>query len=596
MGVQQKESQSLEEIRLTDWFRNLATQFRASIAHQFILHGNITDLVPNPDVDDEPDKPHIPLRHFLEKTFEEYSMVIFYNIASGLRFLSPSMETEFKKIAGIKDDDKASQNPLVKAGVIQKKGIPRTPEGCLPLIEKVLKNQERAAVIINFTHHIAPAAGTGVSLSPNDRVNTEMLIRWGQDEEIRDKGNIILLLTDQLANISAQLRLSSSGTKTVCVTKPSKEKRKVFLQSIIKNKTFSVPRSFNLNVFSLATQGMNYRQIFEIFLRAREVKEEISLEYVKEKKRDILNAEYGDLLEIIEPTMGLDDLGGLEHIKRRFGIILKAIESGNARLVPMGITLMGPPGTGKTAIVEALAKEAGFNFVKVRNIRNMFVGASEGRMEKMMYALRSLTPVVVMNDEAEQMESSRDEYSGDSGVSNRLRKAWMEFLSDPKIQGKVLIINCTNRPDLIDVALKRSGRSDDRVPMLMPPKEGREAIFKVLFRFLEVPKTITDFSKEAELTDGFSGADIKKIIEEAYRFAFEQGKNKVDKTILKEAIEDFVPSASQAEIDRMTLMAIRECSSRRLLPANIKEIIEKIKDRGLVKVDESIAKVLGNNN
>ncbi len=632
-----------QDVHLPDWYQDLAVQFKANIAHEFILHGNISDFVPNPDAADEPNRPYLSFRQFFEKMFEERNLVMFYNISSGLKFLDSMMEDRFRKIAGIDSDD-AAKSPLAKAGVLQKKSIPREPEVCLPLIEKALRSSEKVAIILNFVHHIAPNSGPGgIALSTGDRVNTELLIHWAQNEEIKNKRNIILLVSDQLADISTQLRQSNSGIQSICVPKPAKEERTAFLRSITegnkacqetrarlkellakkatsrnaKKKTeieeeiqtcrgelsalmhlfqiAEVPDGFDAEIFSLATQGMSYRQIFDIFLHNKETGKEIDLNFVKEKKRKILNDEYGDLLEIVEPARGLEDIGGLEYIKLYIQDILRAVASGDARLVPMGITLMGPPGTGKTAIVEAVAKEAGFNFVKTRNIRNMFVGESEARMQKMVYALRSLAPVVVMNDEAEQMESSRDEYSGDSGVSNRLRKSWMEFLSDPKIRGQVLVINCTNRPDLIDVALKRSGRSDDRIPMLMPAKTERALIFKVMVKRYNIPTTITDFDRFAEITENLSGADIENITLRAYKFAAVQGKAKVDEAVLQEAIEDFVPSANRAEIDRMTLMAIQECSSRKLLPQNVKEIIAQIKARNLVKVDDSICAVLGNN-
>src|SRR3990172_2321782 len=124
---------------------------------------------------------------------------------------------------------------------------------------------------------------------------------------------------------------------------------------------------------------------------------------------------------------------------------------------------MCPLGTRKTTIVEALAKAAGFNFVKIKNLRSMWVGESESRAQRMMRGLRELAPVVVMNDEADLAEAGRDAPKGDSGVSERIMKMWMEFLSDPKIRGKVIVISCTNRPDRIDAGLLRSGRNDERI-------------------------------------------------------------------------------------------------------------------------------------
>ena len=79
-------------------------------------------------------------------------------------------------------------------------------------------------------------------------------------------------------------------------------------------------------------------------------------------------------MEVMEPDWGLDDIGGLELLKAYFQEIIEAISRGEIRAIPQGCTLMGPPGTGKTALVEALAKGSRYNFVKMKNARSMWVG------------------------------------------------------------------------------------------------------------------------------------------------------------------------------------------------------------------------------
>jgi SpoVK/Ycf46/Vps4 family AAA+-type ATPase len=249
---------------------------------------------------------------------------------------------------------------------------------------------------------------------------------------------------------------------------------------------------------------------------------------------------------------------------------------------------MGPPGTGKTALGEALARGASFSFVKMKNARSEWVGQSENRTERQIQGLWALAPVIVMNDEADLGEANRDAPKGDSGVSERIMGAWMKFLSDPRIRGRVLFINCTNRPDRMDAAMKRSGRSDIRIPILMPSIEERAAIFEVMFKRYKIPHTITDFPLHALDARGYSGADIEHIVLKSYRFAARANKDKVDDDVLKDAITDFIPSASQADIDLMTLLAISESSSRQLLPDNTEEIIKEIKRRNLVPGGDSI--------
>lgn len=632
------------ENQLPRWYReDILIPFKAGIASVFIIHGDTNCFVPNPDVEEE-SSPYITLRQFFEKTCDELEMVIFYNIASGIKFFKPEMEKEFKKIAGIETEDSDSRDPITaaKAGLASKRGLPRDPETCLPLIEKILKNMEGVAVIVNSIHFLAPSLTTGGALPQGERINIERLKNWGQDDEIKAKRNIVLLLTDQAAKVSQELRQAENEIHTLFIPKPSKEERAKFISVITKEtaarrqlleenaklekkikkakkgtseekklkeeleekrerissfpKLFPVPKDFDTANFAHVTQGMSLRQIREIFLHCQKTGTPIDLFQIKLKKKEILNNEYGEVMEIVEPERGLEDIGGLEYIKEYLRNILDAIRRGEPRLVPMGVTLMGPPGTGKTAIVEALAKEARFNFVKTKSIRSMWVGESEARMEKLLYGLRSLAPVVVMNDEADLAEARRDAPKGDSGVSERLMKMWMELLSDPRIRGQIIVISCTNRPDRIDPALKRSGRSDERILVPMPSFQELVAIFKVMFRRHKIPVTIDDFTPYAAIVDGLSGADVEKITLDSYRFAVMQNKEAVDDESLREAIGDAIPSASQADIDLMTLCATLESSSRRLLPPNINEMLEKIRERRLVEnIDEIFSQIKARN-
>ena len=612
---------------IPEWFtEGIASRFKAGISSVFILHGDITCLVPNPYADSEVQWPYVPLNEFLSRVFDEREMVIFYNIASGPRFLKPEMEKTFRKIAELdKDGDAAGgSDPIAaaKASLAAKRPTPREPELCLPLIEKVLKKMENVAVIIESTHLITPES-IGPALSLNERTHIQRFNNWAQDSGMKKRRNIVPLFTDLASKISGELRQSSSRISTVFIPKPNPEERKRYLERLTKGSSkfqeiekqikmlgkklkrskkveieeeisnltkqlkdfppiFPVPDDFDIDVFVNATQGMSLRQILEVFRHSRQKNQPVDLFFVKAKKAEILNNEYGDVMEIIDPDWGLEDIGGLERPKMYFQEVLDAIKKGEIRAVPQGVTLMGPPGTGKTALVEALAKGAGYNFVKMKNARSMWVGQSEERTERQIQGLWALAPVVVMNDEADLGEANRDAPKGDSGVSERIMQSWMKFLSDPKIQGKVIVINCTNRPDRMDAAMKRSGRSDDRIALLMPSVEERDPIFVVMFKKYKIKTSIKDFRPYAELTDGISGADIRKIVLDSFKFSALSGKKEVDDISLREAIADFIPSASQNEIDLMTLLAISESSSRRLLPPNSKEIVQKIKKRNIV--------------
>jgi SpoVK/Ycf46/Vps4 family AAA+-type ATPase len=617
-----------------DWFIDASAKFRAGISREYIFFGDINGLIANPD-SREPETPYITLRDFIEKFLAKRDIVVFYNIASGISFLDAEMEKPFRQAVGLAEDIDSGPGPAdpisaARAKLQAKRTLPREPDACLELLERLLKKKENCAVVIQSVHFIAPAVGGGLgaALPQNERANIERLKNWAHDSDIESNGNTILLITDQLAKIHAELKDAGSGIQPICIPKPNADERKTFLEIITtgnsayqrltqqlqelearlaklqsassarkkveeeKQETeaainqftnvFPVPDSFDLRQFTVATQGLNLQQIFEVFLACRAGKQEISLAAVKSRKNEILNAEYGEVMEIVDPKLGLDDIGGLAHIKAYFSEVLKNIKAGKFLFVPMGVTLMGPPGTGKTAIVESLATEASYTFVRTRNIRSMWVGESEGRMEKMISGLRALAPVVVMNDEADLAEAQRDSLKGDSGVSERLMKMWMELLSDPKIRGKILVINCTNRPDRLDAALKRSGRSDERILLPMPSEEERAAIFRVMFKRYAIPTAISDFRLYANLSAGLSGADIEKISLNSFRRANVKSRDKVNDEDLREAIGDFIPSASQREIDAMTLCGLIESSSRQLLPKHLNEILSGIIARRLV--------------
>jgi SpoVK/Ycf46/Vps4 family AAA+-type ATPase len=575
---------------LPRWFEEEMRGVVASgVAHVLLLYGDTHSLFPNPDRDQEPGEPYLPLRRFLEKVLDSREVVVFYNLAAGLTFPTEQAARLFRALAGLDAPPSADPVASAAAGLAARRRLPGEPEACLPLIERVLQKAERGAAVIWSVHALAPAVSPGIPLPASDRAAIERLKNWAHDDQMRTRGALVLLVTSQAADVHRELRHPGSLIHPIAIPRPSEEERRAFLRLWRPGRRGA---KIDLEAFTRATQGMNLRQIRELFWRARQSRKPLDLAYVKARKQELLNQEYGDVMEVVEPRLGLEDIGGYPHVKAYFRSVLGAIQRGESRLVPMGITLMGPPGTGKTALVEALAREAGSAFVKTRNVRSMWVGESESRMEKLIAGLRALAPVVVMNDEADLGEQGRDAPRGDSGVSERLMKMWMELLSDPRIRGQILVISCTNRPDRIDPALKRSGRSDERILLPLPSWEERCAILEVLFRRHRIPSDIPSVAAFGEATEGMSGADLEKVVLNAYRFALEAGRERVVPEDLNRAIGDFLPGASQAEIDRMTLAGILESSSRRLLPANIRDLVEQIARRGLVEdLEEWLARI-----
>jgi transitional endoplasmic reticulum ATPase len=219
--------------------------------------------------------------------------------------------------------------------------------------------------------------------------------------------------------------------------------------------------------------------------------------------------------------------------------------------------------------------------VRFRPLRQMYVGQSERNQEKAFSAIRALAPVVVIVDESDQAEGgSRDQGSGDSGVTERMRASAFNFWADNALRGKVLRIDSTNRVDLIDSAMRRSGRTDVKIPILMPDETARAQIFGVLMKKHRLPTSITDFAPFARRTEGYTGADIELALTTAYRFALRDGEGQLTEKHLGAALDDLMPAArDHAAIDRMTLVALDECRNKRLLPPNHEHIRREIEAR-----------------
>jgi ATP-dependent 26S proteasome regulatory subunit len=145
----------------------------------------------------------------------------------------------------------------------------------------------------------------------------------------------------------------------------------------------------------------------------------------------------------------------------------------------------------------------------------------------------------------------------------------------------VLRIDITNRIDLIDSAMRRSGRTDVKIPILMPDEQARAQIFQVSVRKHKLASTIADYAQFAKRTAGFTGSDIELAVTIAWRFALRDGKSALDEAALRAALDDLLPTArDQASVDRMTLLALDECRNKRLLPRNHEQIRREIEARG----------------
>lgn len=216
------------------------------------------------------------------------------------------------------------------------------------------------------------------------------------------------------------------------------------------------------------------------------------------------------------------DVGGYEDVKQelRDAIIMplekKEIAYTYGIKPPTGILLFGPPGTGKTMLMRALAKELKYNFIEVKcsQILSQWYGESEKNIKEVFDNARKNAPTVLFFDEIDAVAKKRSAESLDEVGQRVLSELLQQIDGASKSKATVMIIGATNRPDELDAAMLRPGRLDKIIYMHLPDPAARRAILKVHLGRLPVAPDV-DLDVLAKKTERFSGADMKNVVTEA---------------------------------------------------------------------------------
>jgi cell division protease FtsH len=222
------------------------------------------------------------------------------------------------------------------------------------------------------------------------------------------------------------------------------------------------------------------------------------------------------------PKITFDDVAGQDNAKREVSEMVDFLRDPERyrRLgaePPRGVLLMGPPGTGKTLLARALAGEAGVPFfhISASEFIEMFVGVGASRVRKMFEEAKKRAPSIIFIDELDSVGRVRG--TGLGGGNDEREQTLNQILAElDGFSGReaVIVMAATNRPDVLDPALLRPGRFDRHVTLELPDKEARQAILEVHTRKVPLAADV-DLGVIAAGTPGFSGADIKNLVNEA---------------------------------------------------------------------------------
>ncbi|MGM0397542.1 MAG: CDC48 family AAA ATPase [Halobacteriota archaeon] len=251
------------------------------------------------------------------------------------------------------------------------------------------------------------------------------------------------------------------------------------------------------------------------------------------------------------PTVTYDDVGGLQDVKAE---LVRAVEwplsfpRSFERLhadPPKGLLLYGPPGTGKTLLAKAVANESQVNFISVKGpeLLDKYVGESERAVREVFHRARQAAPTIVFFDEVDALAPERGS-SSDSHVTERVVSQLLTELDGIESLANVVVIGATNRPDIIDPALLRSGRLEKRVFVPAPDDEARHAIFEIHTRGMPLDDDV-DVQHLAAATDGYVGSDIESVCREASMLALDE--------FIRELGPDVQPSAIDERADELVV-------------------------------------------
>lgn len=540
------------EPQLPAWASSLRDRYLSGESSVFLLHGNVRDIQPWTDADGA--TRYVSLREFLERFFgRAKDLVVYYNVSEGLEFGSRAQETAFKR--------SVSARRLLD-GREPVDTLPRGSGQVLPLVEDLVTDPgQRAAVIVDYVETIVPNGDLSF-MSEADKNNLVTLLRLGADPALLQSDNLVVLVTETLSDVNRRL-VSSSHVAPLEVPLPTQADRERYLHLQDRRGIVSTIDDTQL---AKVTGGLSLNQIRGIFRQARQSEQPIDFRTVNRRKKAIIEQECHSLVEFVDPNHDFSHVGGMEGVKQELLRVAEGIKTGQRARVPMGLIFVGPMGTGKTFLAEAFARESGLTCLKLKNFREKWVGSTEGNLEKILQVVDGLGYVLLIIDEADRSLSGGAE--GDGGTSSRVIARLKEFMSDTSHRGRVVILMMTNRPDKLDVDLKRPGRFDVKIPFFFPetPEERRQITAAVLRKSqLQLAPGAT-LEPVVAGTVGYSAAEIEAVVLAAANFAAWEERQELSEADLARAVVDLIPSRDLRMLEYMELLAVFESSARRMLP------------------------------
>ena len=367
---------------------------------------------------------------------------------------------------------------------------------------------------------------------------------------LTDRGNVIVLgATNRPDSIDPALRRPGRFDREFEISVPNEDGR----LEILLIHTRGMPVSDEIDLKDLAAELHGYtgaditslcreaamksirRYLPEIDLESERIPSEI-LQSMEIKLIDFYDAMHEVVptamreFYVERPKVWWQDVGGLEDIKEALSDNLISAMKEPTKFTKMGIKppkgalIYGPPGCGKTLIARALATESGANMILVKGpeLLSKWVGESEKGIREIFRKAKTSSPCVVIFDELDSLVRSK---SGEGGVSETVLSQLLTEIEEG-ISSRVVVVGITNRPDVLDNSLLRTGRLDLALYVPAPDEKGRLEIIKILTEKMPLDKDVK-IQEIAVATQNYSGADLAALCREAAILAMRNGSGKI---------------------------------------------------------------------
>ena len=552
---------------LPAWAVEMRDLFRSGSAAQFLLHGNVFDVLPG-------NGKLLSLPAFLDEVmFASYDVVLHYDRSRGVRATRGSQDWS----------DWLDQALGTKAETMS---LLRDPGSALELIDRYLlrtlnlqaigdrkRAPGRIAVVIEFATFVVPR-GDALQLGGPFAANVVKVLGWANDPAIAQANIVTVLVSEGLTDLN-QLVVENPHAASLHLPLPGEAEMVSYVQALAASEfpALAEQSDVTLDVLGARLAGLSRVGARTAIALALRNGKRITAAWLAGMKKDIIERECRDLLEFIESPFTLDEVAGLDAVKAWLREDSTLLKRGVLRALPMGYLIAGRIGTGKTFLVQCWAGELGIPCVVFKNFRDRWVGATEGNLEKIFAVLRALGQVVVFVDEADQAAGRRDGGDGDSGLSGRVYSMLAKEMSDTRNRGRIIWVFATSRPDLLEVDLKRQGRLDVHIP-LFPPETAaeRRALLLAIARKLKFPMTEADLPPLDDVA-GLGGHELEGVLVRALRTHELAGASaRPLQEELANVLKDVRPSPHTRKLEYMDLVAVKECTDVRFLPPRFREL------------------------